>query len=102
MANAEQAGARSRATFSEMTGPASRVSGISGIPNPSTLVSLSRLMPVGWLSHAEKKGEWPCVRAKAGHSRNHKKREASPHPHTEVDPGEADQMPHHTTTDTSR
>ena len=59
MANAEQAGARSRATFSEMTGPASRVSGISGIPNPSTLVSLSRLMPVGWKSQVEKRGFSP-------------------------------------------
>ncbi len=53
MAKADAAGARVRATFMAATGPTASVSGTRGTPRASTLVSLSRLMPVGWNSHCE-------------------------------------------------
>ena len=52
-ANADRAGASVSATFMPATGPNSAVTGPSTTPRPSTLVSSSRLMPVGWKSHCE-------------------------------------------------
>ncbi len=53
MASAERAGARVSATFMDTTGPATRVSGARRTPSASTLVSVSRLIPVGWNNHCE-------------------------------------------------
>ena len=76
------------------------VAGARTTPRASTLVSLSRLMPVGWNSHCEYRTRWPWVRANAGHSKNHRNRAASPQPHVVVVDGCDDQTPHHSTTET--
>ena len=81
----------------EATGPKASVTGVRTSPRASTLVSLSRLMPVGWKSHCEYTSEWPWTRAKAGHSKNHRNRAASPHPQVVVAVGWADQIPHQRT-----
>ena len=48
-------------------------------------------MPVGWKSHCEYSRLWPWVRAKAGHSKNHRNRAASPQPQVVVEVGWVDQ-----------
>lgn len=62
-ARAERAGARVEATLRVATGPKSNVTGMSGMPIPSTLVLDSRLMPPGWKRAVEYSGLWPWVRA---------------------------------------
>ena len=45
------------------TGPNSQVTGASTTPRASTLVSLRRLIPVGWKSQVEYSTLWPWARA---------------------------------------
>ena len=63
MANADSVGAKVRATFIDVTGPKSQVTGASSTPSATTLVSSSRLIPPGWKSHVENSTSWPWASA---------------------------------------
>ncbi len=74
--------------------PPGAVTGASGTDRASTLVSSSRLMPVGWNSHADQKRPWPWAMANGGHPKNQMNRAASPHPHVVVADGWEVHTPH--------
>src|SRR5664280_1108674 len=102
MVSAPATGIMVAATFTAATGPNKNVTGDRTRAMAGTVVSVSRLRPVGWNSHEEKRSACPWLNANDDQPKDQTIRPASVQSHVITDEGPVVHTCHHSPSDASR